>query len=37
MREEILSRTTELDQQVVAAFLSGAEEPVVMQLMEDRA
>ena len=36
MHEEILLRTTELDGQAVAAFLSGAEESVVMQLLEDR-
>jgi hypothetical protein len=37
MRLEIESRSTELDADVVAAFLSGAEEGVVMQLLEDRA
>lgn len=37
MRQEIQSRSTELDHEVVAAFLSSAEEGVVMQLLEDRA
>ena len=37
MRLEIESRSTELDADVVAAFLSGAEEGIVMQLLEDRA
>jgi hypothetical protein len=37
MREEILSRSTELDDDLVAAFLSNADESVVMQLLEDRA
>ncbi|WP_145200042.1 hypothetical protein [Sphingobium sp. B2] len=37
MRLEIQSRSTELDADIVAAFLSGAEEGVVMQLLEDRA
>ena len=37
MRLEIEARSTELDADVVAAFLSGAEEGVVMQLLEDRA
>lgn len=37
MRQEIESRSTELDADIVAAFLSGAEEGVVMQLLEDRA
>lgn len=37
MRMEIELRSTELDAEVVAAFLSGAEEGVVMQLLEDRA
>ena len=37
MRLEIELRSTELDADVVAAFLSGAEEGIVMQLLEDRA
>lgn len=37
MRLEIESRSTELDADVVAAFLSSAETGVVMQLLEDRA
>lgn len=37
MRLEIQSRSTELDAEVVAAFLSGAEDGVVMQLLEDLA
>lgn len=37
MRLEIQSRSTELDVDIVTAFLSGAEEGVVMQLLEDRA
>lgn len=37
MREEIESRSTELDDDVIAAFLSNADESVVMQLLEDRA
>lgn len=37
MREEIESRSTELDTDVIAAFLSNADEGVVMQLLEDRA
>lgn len=37
MREEIQSRSTELDEQIVAAFLSNADEGVVMQLLEDNA
>lgn len=37
MRQEIQLRSTELDDDVVAAFLSKAEEGVVMQLLEDRA
>jgi hypothetical protein len=37
MRSEIEARSTELDADVVAAFLSNAEEGVLMQLLEDRA
>ncbi len=37
MRQEIVSRSSELDADVVVAFLSGADEGVVMQLLEDRA
>ncbi|MEZ5710339.1 MAG: hypothetical protein R3E02_13225 [Blastomonas sp.] len=37
MRLEIELRSTELDADVVAAFLSNAEEGVVMQMLEDRA
>ena len=37
MPAEIQSRSTELDDQVVAAFLSNADEAVVMQLLEDQA
>lgn len=37
MREEIKGRTTELDDQLVAGFLSSADENVLMQLLEDRA
>ena len=37
MQDEIKSRTSELDGDVVRAFLSGAEESVVLQLLEDRA
>ena len=37
MRREIESRSTELDADVVVAFLSGAEDGVVMQIIEDRA
>lgn len=37
MRGEIQSRSTELDDQIVAAFLSNADEGVVMQLLEDKA
>jgi len=36
MREEIASRSSELDGDIVQAFLSGADEGVVMQLIEDR-
>lgn len=36
MRKEIELRSSELDADVVAAFLSGADEGVVMQLLEDR-
>jgi len=35
MRKEIQSRCTELENQIVAAFLSNANEEVVMQLLED--
>lgn len=37
MRQEIESRSTELDDEVIAAFLSNADESVIMQLLEDRA
>ncbi len=37
MRFEIESRSTELDAEIVTAFLSSAEEAIVMQLLEDRA
>lgn len=37
MRGEIQSRSTELDEQIVAAFLSNADEGIVMQLLEDNA
>lgn len=37
MRKEIESRSTELDNDVIAAFLSNADEGVLMQLLEDRA
>lgn len=37
MPAEIQSRSTELDEQIVAAFLSDADEGVVMQLLEDKA
>ena len=37
MPAEIQARSTELDDQIVAAFLSNAEEGVVMQLLEDQA
>lgn len=37
MHDEIQSRSTELDDDVVAAFLSAADVGVVMQLLEDRA
>lgn len=36
MPAEIQSRSTELNEQVVAAFLSNADEGVVMQLLEDQ-
>lgn len=35
MREEIAARSSEVDDEIVHAFLSGAEESVVMQLLED--
>lgn len=37
MPAEIQSRSSELDDQIVAAFLSNADEGVVMQLLEDQA
>jgi hypothetical protein len=37
MPKEIAARTTELDDSLVAAFLSSADETVVMQLLEDHA
>lgn len=37
MPAEIQSRSSELDEQIVAAFLSNAEDGVVMQLLEDQA
>lgn len=37
MPAEIQSRSTELDDEIVAAFLSNADEAVVMQLLEDQA
>lgn len=37
MRREIESRSDELDSDVVAAFLSNADDGVVIQLLEDRA
>ncbi|RYY11634.1 MAG: hypothetical protein EON55_13870 [Alphaproteobacteria bacterium] len=37
MSHEIATRSTEVDAELVAAFLSGAEDGVVMQLIEDRA
>lgn len=36
MPAEIRARTSELDEQIVAAFLSSADEAVVLQLLEDR-
>jgi len=37
MTKEIQARSTEIDADLVAAFLSNAEEALVMQLLEDRA
>jgi hypothetical protein len=37
MSREIASRSTEVDADLVEAFLSGAEDGVVMQIIEDRA
>lgn len=37
MPAEIQSRSSELDDQIVAAFLSNADEAIVMQLLEDQA
>lgn len=36
MRDEIRTRSSELDEGIVAAFLSGADEAVVIQLLEDQ-
>ena len=36
MRAEIRARTSELDEQIVAAFLSAADEAVLLQLLEER-
>jgi hypothetical protein len=35
MKKEIRERTTELPRRVVDAFLSGAEESVVLQVLEE--
>lgn len=37
MPAEIAARTSELDEQIVKAFLSAADEPILLQLLEERA